>query len=225
MKVTTLITAAAFIMVSSAQIQIIDPTVGTVWKMGSQGYVRWTGNCVNMGSAGRTVTVDLIQGPAAATRFVASLGTVDCTSTNTSVLLAVPGNIAPGEYALRSNTVPSSYSNLFQINGVPSATTTSSKPTVSETTRSKTSDSNASPGLIGGIVAGVVVVVAIIVFFTLRNRRNKNKNINTNEGEGGGCGDEIKASSEMEVKSTWPPSFMDAQPQAATRGEAQEQQQ
>ncbi|KAG0272831.1 hypothetical protein BGZ96_005176, partial [Linnemannia gamsii] len=126
MKATTLITAAAFIMVSSAEIQISDPTMGSIWRTGTQGYVRWTGNCASMGSAGRTVTVDLIQGPADATRFVASLGTIDCTSsTNTSVLLAVPSNIAPGEYALRSNTLPISYSANFQINGDPSATTTS----------------------------------------------------------------------------------------------------
>ncbi|OAQ27512.1 hypothetical protein K457DRAFT_127366 [Linnemannia elongata AG-77] len=173
-----------------------------------------------MGTAGQAVTIDLVNGPSIAVRFVASLGTLNCSGSITTLTLTVPSNVAPGEYSLRIDTTPTIYSSIFQIDGpqtstiTPRATTTGLTPTGPETTKPNTSDSNVSPGLIGGIVAGVVVVVVIIAFFVRRNRRGE-KGSRGNE-------DQIKGQPEMEVKSSaLPPSHMDTQPQSFNQNAVQ----
>ncbi|KAF9150269.1 hypothetical protein BG015_007923 [Linnemannia schmuckeri] len=114
--------ALALAAVASAQIQLSDPTEGTVWKVGVPQYVRWTGNCAAMGAAGKAVKVEIVNGPSGNVKFVADLGTIDCTSaTNTSTTLTVPtktnnGPFESGTYALRVNADPIQYTTNFIIN-------------------------------------------------------------------------------------------------------------
>ncbi|KAG0062702.1 hypothetical protein BGZ89_010456 [Linnemannia elongata] len=134
--------ALALAAVASAQIQLSDPTEGTVWKVGVPQYVRWTGNCAAMGAAGKTVSVEVVNGPAGNVKFVATIGNIDCSSTNTSTMLTVPpktnnGDFETGTYALRVNTVPNpQFSTNFRIENpsapspsAPAATTGAPQPT------------------------------------------------------------------------------------------------
>ncbi|KAK5814960.1 hypothetical protein F5H01DRAFT_321899 [Linnemannia elongata] len=203
MKLTTLVVTLAFTVVSNAQSQVIShPTVGTVWHGGGQDFISWIGNCADMGTAGQAVNIDLVYGPSIAVRFVASLGTLNCSGRITTWTLTVPSNVAPGEYSLRIDTTPTIYSSIFQIDSpqtstiTPRATTTGLTPTGPVTTKPNTSDSNVSPGLIGG----------------------------TGEARKGSRGneDQIKGQPEMEVKSSvLPPSHMDTQPQSFNQNAVQ----
>ncbi|KAF9948189.1 hypothetical protein BGZ72_009863 [Mortierella alpina] len=120
MKFTTSLLVAATTLaasVSADMIQINNPTAGTVWTAGVANFVGWTGNCASMGEAAKNVTVILNTGPSEAVRYVATLGTLDCSSSSTRTDLTVPLSVASGTYSIVVRTDPQlSYTNMFTIN-------------------------------------------------------------------------------------------------------------
>ena len=103
-------------VVSADMLQINNPTDGTVWKTGVPNFVGWTGNCASMGSDSKAVKVDLVNGPSTAVRYIATLGTLDCSGSNTRADMTVPSTVASGEYAIVVRTSPQqSYTNAFKI--------------------------------------------------------------------------------------------------------------
>ncbi|KAH7046144.1 hypothetical protein BKA57DRAFT_465816 [Linnemannia elongata] len=103
-------------VVSADMLQINNPTDGTVWKTGVPNFVGWTGNCASMGNDAKAVKVDLVNGPSTAVRYVATLGTLDCSGSNTRADMTVPSTVASGEYAIVVRTSPQqSYTNAFKI--------------------------------------------------------------------------------------------------------------
>ncbi|KAG0263726.1 hypothetical protein BG011_008239 [Mortierella polycephala] len=138
MKFITTVAVVASSMVAMATadlLQINNPTVGSVWTIGKKEFVGWSGNCASMGNAGKNVTVDLVEGPAGTVRYVATLGTLDCSGSLTRADFEVPETIKPGEYAIVVRTEPStqaSYTNAFEIKSgqaTPSSPSTSTNPT------------------------------------------------------------------------------------------------
>ncbi|KAF9126152.1 hypothetical protein BGW39_006837 [Mortierella sp. 14UC] len=110
--------AAALVgnMVAADMLQINNPTDGTVWKTGVPNFVGWTGNCASMGNDSKAVKVDLVNGPSTAVRYIATLGTLDCSGSNTRADMTVPSSVASGEYAIVVRTAPQqSYTNAFKI--------------------------------------------------------------------------------------------------------------
>ncbi|KAG0334694.1 hypothetical protein BG004_000312 [Podila humilis] len=70
-----------------------------------------------MGNDSKAVKVDLVNGPPNAVRYVATLGTLDCSSSNTRADMIVPGTVVSGEYSIVVRTAPQqSYTNSFKIN-------------------------------------------------------------------------------------------------------------
>ncbi|KAF9904681.1 hypothetical protein EC991_002428 [Linnemannia zychae] len=122
--------AAALVgTVSADMLQINNPTDGTVWKTGVPNFVGWTGNCASMGNDSKAVKVDLVNGPSTAVRYVATLGTLDCSGSNTRADMTVPSTVASGEYAIVVRTAPQqSYTNAFKIEN-PSQPAAPSSPT------------------------------------------------------------------------------------------------
>ncbi|KAF9437946.1 hypothetical protein BGZ76_010489 [Entomortierella beljakovae] len=114
---TIIFTAAALVAtVSADMLQINNPTDGTVWKTGVPNFVGWTGNCASMGNDSKAVKVDLVNGPSTAVRYVATLGTLDCSGSNTRADMTVPSTVPSGQYAIVVRTSPQqSYTNSFQI--------------------------------------------------------------------------------------------------------------
>ncbi|KAF9359951.1 hypothetical protein BGX26_010996 [Mortierella sp. AD094] len=113
----TLSAAALVATVSADMLQINNPTAGTVWTTGLPNFVGWTGNCASMGNDSKAVKVDLVNGPSTAVRYVATLGTLDCSGSNTRADLTVPSTVASGQYSIVVRTAPQqSYTNSFQIN-------------------------------------------------------------------------------------------------------------
>jgi len=97
--------------------QINNPTAGTVWTAGVSNFVGWTGNCASMGATAKNVTVILNTGPSEAVRYVATLGTLDCSGSSTRTDLTVPLIVTSGTYSIVVRTVPElSYTNMFTIN-------------------------------------------------------------------------------------------------------------
>jgi hypothetical protein len=153
--------------VASAQIQLSDPTEGTVWKVGVAQYVRWTGNCAAMGAAGKAVSVEVINGPAGNVKFIANIGTIDCTSTtNTSTTLTVPpktnnGPFESGTYALRVNADPIQYTTNFIINN-PDAPAASAGPAGPSATTPSTSEPTTKPSSANTLMAGSALAMAAL---------------------------------------------------------------
>ncbi|KAF9392778.1 hypothetical protein CPB97_010154 [Podila verticillata] len=120
MKLTTTLLAAAMTMaayVNADMIQVNNPTVGTVWTAGVSNFVGWTGNCASMGPSATNVTVILNTGPSEAVRYVATLGTLDCSASSTRTDLTVPLSVPSGTYSIVVRTAPElSYTNMFTIN-------------------------------------------------------------------------------------------------------------
>ncbi|KAG0214117.1 hypothetical protein BGX28_002633 [Mortierella sp. GBA30] len=113
----TISAAALFSVVSADMLQINNPTEGTEWKTDVPNFVGWTGNCASMGPDAKTVKVDLVNGPSNAVRYVATLGTLDCSGSNTRADMTVPSTVASGDYAIVIRTAPQqSYTNSFKIN-------------------------------------------------------------------------------------------------------------
>ncbi|KAG0303343.1 hypothetical protein BGZ98_006780 [Dissophora globulifera] len=118
-------------LVSADMLQISNPTMGSVWTTGQAEFVGWSGNCASMGAAGKNVTVDLLTGPSSAVRYVATLGTLDCTGSNARADFTVSNSIAAGTYSIIVRTQPTgqeSYTNQFQINNPSSAPSTPVAP-------------------------------------------------------------------------------------------------
>ncbi|KAI7820766.1 hypothetical protein BC939DRAFT_456892 [Gamsiella multidivaricata] len=111
------ISAAALVATASADmLQINNPTDGTIWKTGVPNFVGWSGNCASMGNDSKAVKVDLVNGPSSAVRYVATLGTLDCSGSNTRADMTVPGMVPSGPYSIVVRTSPQqSYTNSFQI--------------------------------------------------------------------------------------------------------------
>ncbi|KAG0292824.1 hypothetical protein BGZ96_003595 [Linnemannia gamsii] len=120
-SLTTFAATAAFLMigttiVSADMLQINNPTDGTEWKTGVPNFVGWTGNCASMGNDSKAVKVDLVNGPSTAVRYIATLGTLDCSGSNTRADMTVPSTVASGTYAIVIRTAPQqSYTNAFKI--------------------------------------------------------------------------------------------------------------
>ncbi|KAF9114302.1 hypothetical protein BGX27_011203 [Mortierella sp. AM989] len=132
MKFTTTllaVTATLATVVNADMLQINNPTAGTVWTAGVSNFVGWTGNCASMGAAAKNVTVILNTGPSDAVRYVATLGTLDCSGSSTRTDLTVPTTIASGTYSIVVRTDPElSYTNMFTINNPSSPVTPSPAP-------------------------------------------------------------------------------------------------
>ncbi|CAO3570560.1 unnamed protein product [Mortierella alpina] len=111
------ISASALLAVVSADmLQINNPTDGTEWKTDVPNFVGWTGNCASMGLDAKTVKVDLVNGPSTAVRYVATLGTLDCSGSNTRADMTVPSTVPSGDYSIVIRTAPQqSYTNTFKI--------------------------------------------------------------------------------------------------------------
>ncbi|KAG0305287.1 hypothetical protein BGZ97_001159 [Linnemannia gamsii] len=128
---TTLLVAATTLAayVNADMLQINNPTAGTVWTAGVSNFVGWTGNCASMGATAKNVTVILNTGPSEAVRYVATLGTLDCSGSSTRTDLTVPLTVSSGTYSIVVRTDPQlSYTNMFTINN-PSSPATETPPT------------------------------------------------------------------------------------------------
>ncbi|KAF9968175.1 hypothetical protein BGZ70_006152 [Mortierella alpina] len=116
-----LVAASSLVALASADmLQINNPTTGSTWTTGVRPF-----------TLGKNVTIDLVNGPANAVRYVATLGGLDCTGTNTRSDVTVPNTVAPGMYSIIVRTgEQASYSNAFQINNPsqPSAPSESAGP-------------------------------------------------------------------------------------------------
>ncbi|KAG0308967.1 hypothetical protein BGZ98_005986 [Dissophora globulifera] len=154
--ITAIAAVAAVAAVANAQtLQINNPTQGTVWTTGAPSYISWTSNCAAMGNASHAVGIQLVNGPSTAVRFVADLGNLDCSGTNTSLNVVVPSTVVTGEYSLRVNTLPqASYSLPFQINN-PSSPAQTTPPASSPTPAAPTGKS-AGSSLVAGSMAAVL---------------------------------------------------------------------
>lgn len=154
---------SAVATVASAQLLMINnPTTGTDWVVGGQGYISWTGNCSNLGNASHSVGVNLVHGPATAVTWVADLTNIDCSGTNNTIFVTVP-SVAPGSYSLQILTSPTdSYSNAFTIGGGAS-TTTAPAPPASTTT----APSGNGSGSAGNVVTAPLIAVAGCVALTV----------------------------------------------------------
>ncbi|KAG0003741.1 hypothetical protein BGZ80_000846 [Entomortierella chlamydospora] len=143
MKFTTTLLAATATLaafVNADMLQINNPTAGTVWTAGVSNFVGWSGNCASMGAAAKNVTVILNTGPSEAVRYVATLGTLDCSGTNTRTDLTVPLTIPSGTYSIVVRTDPElSYTNMFTIKNPSIPDTASVTPSASASGTSETS--------------------------------------------------------------------------------------
>ncbi|KAF9137946.1 hypothetical protein BGX20_007828, partial [Mortierella sp. AD010] len=64
MKFIAIAAAASMAALASAQtLGIGNPTTATVWTVGKQGYMSWTGTCAAMGNSSHAVSVQLMAGP------------------------------------------------------------------------------------------------------------------------------------------------------------------
>ncbi|KAF9999230.1 hypothetical protein BGZ79_007150 [Entomortierella chlamydospora] len=141
----TLSAAALAATVSADMLQINNPTNGTEWTTGVSEFVGWKGNCASMGSNAKTVKVDLVNGPSTAVRYVATLGTLDCSGTNTRADMTVPNTVPSGQYAIVVRTSPEqSYTNSFQINN-PSLPADSSSTAAPAATPGQTQSAGSTP--------------------------------------------------------------------------------
>ncbi|KAF8938814.1 hypothetical protein EDD21DRAFT_422811 [Dissophora ornata] len=149
MKFTATFLAAAITLaanVNADMLQINNPTAGTVWTAGVSNFVGWTGNCASMGATAKNVTVILNTGPSDAVRYVATLGTLDCSGSSTRTDLTVPLSIATGTYSIVVRTDPQlSYTNMFTINN-PSSPATETPSTAAPSAASSVAGAGSSSG-------------------------------------------------------------------------------
>ncbi|KAG0360024.1 hypothetical protein BC939DRAFT_435485 [Gamsiella multidivaricata] len=164
---TVAIVASSLAAIATADmLQINNPTQGSTWTTGKSEFVGWTGNCASMGDAGKNVTVDLVTGPASAVRYVATLGTLDCSGSLTRADFTVPDSIATGQYAIIVRTQPQgqeSYTNNFQINsGAVAPAPVTPTTTAGATTAAPTATATATnkPSGAGSLGANVMMAFA-----------------------------------------------------------------
>ncbi|KAF9571726.1 hypothetical protein EC968_000244 [Mortierella alpina] len=134
--IASLVAVASVVAVASAQtLQINNPTEGTVWNVGEKNFVGWTNNCASMGNSSRAVKIELVEGPATAVRYVADVGTLDCSGSETRADATVPDTVKTGKYSIRVLTLPqNSYSPAFQVNNPKSQPSSTSAPAPSPST-------------------------------------------------------------------------------------------
>ncbi|KAF9946708.1 hypothetical protein BGZ65_009457 [Modicella reniformis] len=161
-----IVAAVAVAVVASAQqIQINNPTEGSIWNTGAQGYISWTGNCASQGLASHSVEIQLVNGPSSAVRFVADLGKLDCSGPTTSISIPVPNNVTSGSYSLRIQTSPQpSYSTSFQINNPASPVSTTGTPTTTGDVPTHTNQPSAGNALSASLVTLFSCAVAAFQF-------------------------------------------------------------
>jgi hypothetical protein len=159
------IAASSLVALATADLlQINNPTQGTTWSAGENVFVGWSGNCNSMGAAATNVTVDIVTGPAAAVRYVATLGHLDCSGANVKTNFVVPASIETGEYALIVRTTPQpSFTNAFKINNgavsPPPAQSSAAVPPPTSTTPADNKSGASSLFLNGAVaIAGAVAV-------------------------------------------------------------------
>ncbi|KAF9170857.1 hypothetical protein BGX21_003145 [Mortierella sp. AD011] len=141
----TLSTAALVATASADMLQINNPTNGTEWTTNVPGFVGWNGNCASMGKSAKIVKVDLVDGPSTAVRYVATLGTLDCSGTNTRADMTVPDTVPSGQYAIVVRTSPAqSYTSSFRINN-PSLPDDTSSATAPAATPGQTQSAGSTP--------------------------------------------------------------------------------
>ncbi|KAG0251532.1 hypothetical protein BG011_007533 [Mortierella polycephala] len=164
--ITTIAIASTFVAAATAQrIAIYNPTVGSQWTVGKLEFLGWTGNCAGMGNDSRTVGVELVEGPADFVRFVADLGTIDCSGAVTKADITVDSTVKGGEYSIRVKTSPEdSYSNAFTINNAGSPAAPSSAPPAPTTGVDKKPDSAASSLAISSLLALTGAAAAALQF-------------------------------------------------------------
>ncbi|KAF9189269.1 hypothetical protein BGZ51_009716 [Haplosporangium sp. Z 767] len=164
MKFTTTVAVVASSLVAMATadlLQINNPTLGSVWTIGEKEFVGWTGNCASMGNDGKNVTVDLVEGPSGTVRYVTTLGTLDCSGSQTRADFVVPETVKPGKYAIVVRTLPpeqNSYTNTFEIKAkqtTPTAPSTSTNPSPTST------PGNAAGSLNTNVMFAIAGAVAI----------------------------------------------------------------
>ncbi|KAF9353644.1 hypothetical protein BGX34_011456 [Mortierella sp. NVP85] len=162
------VAASSLVALATADLlQINNPTQGTVWNAGENVFVGWSGNCNSMGSAATNVTVDIVTGPAAAVRYVATLGHLDCSGANVKTNFVVPATIETGEYALIVRTTPQpSFTNSFKINNgaAPPPPANTGAPPAPTTPAAGGDKSGASTLFLNGAVA---IAGAVAVAFQL----------------------------------------------------------
>ncbi|KAF8982741.1 hypothetical protein BGZ46_000722 [Entomortierella lignicola] len=201
---------AATLLVNSAfaQLSITNPALGTVWTVGSTATIGWTGECTSLGSSASAVSVLLLTGPSTALQIVQTLGTINCSdATTTQATISVPATLSSGTYTIEIETQPMVYSSQFQITAAKSTsiissstiTYTSSVGTTTNTvtltsqggpnntnpavsTSGGSGGSKTSPGVIGGVCAGVVVVIVVVFVAVVRVRRTR-RNIDSKDGK------------------------------------------
>ncbi|KAG0039616.1 hypothetical protein BGZ83_002763 [Gryganskiella cystojenkinii] len=152
----TVAVASAVVAVASAQLQINNPTSGSVWTTGQPQYVSWTGDCAAQGNAAHSIGAELVNGPSSAVLFVASVGTVDCSSpTNTTTYVTVPNSVVSGPYSLRILTTPNpSYSVPFTVkNAAAPPAASSSAPAQPTTTTPAGGNGNGSGNSANSLVS------------------------------------------------------------------------
>ncbi|KAG0269053.1 hypothetical protein DFQ27_004985 [Actinomortierella ambigua] len=137
MKFSIVAAVAACAAVASAQtIAISQPTKGSIWTVGEKAFIEWGNRCDGSGPAAQQVKIDLKTGDANNTRFVASLGTLDCSSkaNSTRYEFLFQEDVQSGMYSLTIQTIPPSYTNPFEIVNKKSATPppTASTPPAAE---------------------------------------------------------------------------------------------
>ncbi|KAF9091277.1 hypothetical protein BGX29_007808 [Mortierella sp. GBA35] len=154
-------TVAAF--ASAQSIAINDPNVGGIWRAGQDNYMMWGGSCKSLGVAAKNVTVQLMTGPAEAIRFIAELGTLDCSSeASVNKQIKLPEDIEPGNgYSLRVLTTPPSYSNIFSVVNPKAATPppATAAPAPAPSTTQKPADGTKGSGA-GSLAAGSMIAAA-----------------------------------------------------------------
>ncbi|KAF8926505.1 hypothetical protein EDD21DRAFT_410984 [Dissophora ornata] len=167
MKFLAAIAVAASSLVALAtadMLQINNPTAGSTWTTGRSEFVGWSGNCALMGEAGKNVTVDLINGPSTAVRYVATLGQLDCSGKNTTAYFTVPNTIASGQYSIIVRTQPTgqeSYTNIFQIaNPSSQPAASSAAPSAATTTTGNAAASTSKPSGANSLGANVIMAFA-----------------------------------------------------------------
>ncbi|KAF9921863.1 hypothetical protein FBU30_008083 [Linnemannia zychae] len=162
--ITSLAVVALAAVVSAQNIAINDPNLGGQWKAGANNYLRWSGTCKALGPAAKNVTVSLMTGPADRIRFVAELGTIDCSDeANVSTQKMIPADQEPGKYSLQINTNPISYSNIFDIvnpNAAPSTPAPAPQPATQTPAPAADKHNSASSLAAGSMVAAAGIAAA-----------------------------------------------------------------
>lgn len=126
-----------------------NPSSSAVLKIGENVTISWVGNCAILGASARTVPVELREGYLIDDLSVTSMGTLDCSSNNsTDAVVTVPSTLTSGTYTIQVLTDPNSYSASFEIIGL--------QKSVPEP-----SNSGVSPERVGGVTAVAAAKVAI----------------------------------------------------------------